>query len=418
MSVTVKTPTRRRMKVTVKDEHFSFLSVIGKQRSIFLLGCKGDERYELFRSHLSPNSLLQRVWQNLQKDMTYVLYPSITDEIYVKRENEQIERCEDFYKETKNAVVFVPVDPSDIPNGFMIVLPPPILDYENSSYSVLKDQLFVKKGTEYAWVEAFPYGKSESFNALSFLEQQYNIRKQHIHYAFIKSERKYAFTDLDTIQEAMQVAMEIYKQQGIPKNISILRSPLTSFSLLSFLTEEALYSKGFIQEVLERIDRNKRYYERFFEDDYLDIIVDLRLPTRLELIFDYDAVRKASKNFVFDCWLQEMNEFVESELNCKISKLLLEDLQIDSVYPLGNYQEELDKLLMFHWDHFVKEISGYRDSTRGMTKQVDEMEYSTAVKDVKVQLKQKLTTYVEKHLFHELEKHIQSVYGIWNEVER
>jgi hypothetical protein len=411
MSIKVKSRPENR-KQAVINPYFSWLNVVSKQKCIYVLGCKGHERYELFHSYLSPSNCLQEVWQDIRSDLTYVLYPSLSNELLVKRENFPIERLEKFADIDAGAILLIPVEPTQLPNGCLIVLPPPI--FETELTSVMIDPLFRNQKTDFVWVEAFPYGKSESFNALNYLEKEFNIFRQAIHFAFIESQRNFSYTDLDTEQEAMDVAKKIFQKQGFKNSITTVQSRLTSFALLSLITEDGDFSEGLLQEMDHVLKLNNRYFERFFEDDYLDFVVELRLPTMLELVFDFQSLRMVNKKSVFDIWLHNLEEFIKQEVNPQIQRLLIQELQMDTIYPIGNYQADLLKLLETQWSEFVKKLGDVRIQSKGISKQMDHVEYATAIKDVKVQIKQKMTTYIEKYLFDVLYNHISYVYRLWD----
>ncbi|CAG9606576.1 hypothetical protein [Pseudoneobacillus rhizosphaerae] len=405
MSVSVK--KKKRVK-----NHFTWLQVLSKLRSIVILGCKGNERYELVRSYLSPSFCLQDVWRNIMFDKTYVLYPSITNELYVKRENNQVESCENIHLATEDEIVFVPVDPSQLPSGSMMVIPPAILEKE--LHSVIWDPMFRNQRTEFVWVEAFPYGKSESINALLHLEKEYEIQRNEIHYAFIESQRNFAYTDLDTIQEAMEVAKQVYRKEGFRKSISIIHGLLSPYTLSLLMTEEMPYTEKLLNEIHQVVEKNKRQCERFFEEDYLDIVVELRLPIMLEEVFDYQALKKIKKKKVFDQWMDQMEEYIFQKFTQLIKRLFIQDLMMDTIYPLGNYQTDLQKLLESEWIRFKKELKREREMAENVTLHLDAIQYATAIKDVKVQLKHKLTSFIEMHFFEVLNTHILYVFGLWN----
>ena len=162
-------------------------------KKIVLLSGRGHERYDALRDLFQQHASLLKITPEMQR-YTYWFYPSVQSADVIRKE-----------KETE--IVFVPVHSDVLPLGLSIIVPPAC---DRELPSVLQDKRLSTMRTSYVWIEPFPFGKSETVNAIRGLEEQFQIPIERVQIRFLRGTRQFGSTDLDTEVQAVMLAKETF----------------------------------------------------------------------------------------------------------------------------------------------------------------------------------------------------------------
>ncbi|MBT2581213.1 hypothetical protein [Planococcus sp. ISL-109] len=324
--------------------------ILPYQRSLFILGDVGAERYALFRSYSSSNANLDRFWHPekvIFKQSTWVLFSAEEALCYEWKDNS--------FRELKNVVAggtyFISVSPGQLPLNIKLVFPPySTSEHEFKQY--FEQSQLLSGSTTFVWFEGFPYGKADTVQQLRYL-QNLGISQSRISIAVTQSEREFVISDIGDMDLGIRNARNYFIEKGyrILKEQAVI--PLQRSLLLEAIQHKTNYSHQIVsrkEDVLEDI----RASIIFIEDDLQFALENEQWAMKLEDCFAYIYVK--NNRLILNVWMKQLKELYTKLLIPILKRELLDTYHLRQIQSKTKTIEELQTVVQVIWNELERRL--------------------------------------------------------------
>ncbi|WP_393965996.1 hypothetical protein [Exiguobacterium sp. S22-S28] len=372
------------------------------QRSLFVLGDVGSERYALFRSYTSSHANLERYWRpedSKFKQCTWVLFSS--DEALCYEWTEDGLSDLNCYK--AGGTYFVSVSPGQIPLNVKLVFPP-YFTSENSFTSYFEQSPYVNSASSFIWLEGFPYGKADTVKQLRYL-QGVGITKKQISVAITQIEREFVLSDIGNVEVGIRNAENYFLHKGyrIVKDYALI--PLQRSILLEALILESSYVETIIadkQEVLKNIQASLM----FLKDDLQFALEREQWVVKLEQCFAYANIKSSS---IYTAWLKQLKGLLEEMLVYVVKEELVMSHRFDQIQHEQNIEKDLQSIIQLLWNELERKLKTLQHQKFLSIKYVNQIDYELQTRELKVQFYDCINDTVQRRLPTEIHGYIENM---------
>lgn len=370
--------------------------ILPYQRSLFILGDAGSERYTLFRSLSSNNAIFERIWhpeETLFKQCTWVLYTG--DEKRILKETAKgfvhVDKADDV------GTYYVAVKPGQIPHNVKLVFPPYHLDKESFT-TYYKEHSCVTKSSAFVWLEGFPYGKSDTAQQLRYLSDLIGLNdligeRERISVAITQIERKFLSTDIGSEEVGIQNAIDYFEHKGYRVLTERAQIPMQRSLLIDALTYHVRFSENIRKKYLDSVAEVQASLD-LLEDDLYYAMEEINLLSAIDEAFHFKYAKHQQN--IGSIWIKRLQDIYEKMIVTAIKKELYQRYHLHDLKGNVVAEQELTKLFNSVWSNFIKGIKKHRLSTT--TNFTDELQYELEMKNVKSQWRTMFTTLVKTEL--------------------
>ncbi|WP_423798207.1 hypothetical protein [Neobacillus sp. SAB-20_R2A] len=389
----------------------NWIPLLKKQKPIFFLGCRGIERYGLFRAFSSPGSVLQQWWPSNMSEspsVAFILYTNPSPDIFFLTNDGEIRRNSG--KESTKAV-FLPVRPGIIPIGTIFIIPTAI---ETEQVPIiLKQTTWNNVLAEYVWVEGFPYGKNESFLALERLQLERLIHYSRLQVYLVKSGRKFGYSDLGKEEEAIAQAEAFFTGKNISNRIHLVSTPLQQEQLFYLFGGTISYKDELLKRKTDELISSKRYFENFFEIEYEDLLNDLNLVQQLNELFSYDKFQRATSTNPYSLWMNHLDKHLLVNVHDGYINFCMSFINTISISE-EDAKARIDTLLHNIWSRLINRLRIYQQETPILPPRIEELDYLLQIKTVKNKMSEDINHILTFKVKNELHSFIEGMYRTWD----
>lgn len=371
------------------------------QRSLFVLGDVGSERYVLFRSYTSSQANLERFWHpedSKFKQCTWVLFSSEEPLSYEWTESVLIDLTN--YK--AGGTYFISVSPGQLPLNAMLVFPP-YFTSEDSFKSYFEQSTYVGSTSSFIWFEGFPYGKADTVKQLRYL-QDVGVSKKQISIAITQIEREFVLSDIAHVEVGIHNAENYFSHKGyrILKDYAMI--PLQRSILLEALTFESSYTENIIadkQEVLKNIQASLI----FIEDDLQLGLEREQWVVKLEQCFAYTNIKN---NRIYPVWRQQLKTAFEEMIVSVAKQELIISYSFNQIEHASNIEKDMKMIMELLWNELDRKLNTVKDHKSLAMNYDNPIDYELETRDVKVQLYEFVNDTVQRSLPTEIQRYIEN----------
>lgn len=376
--------------------------ILPYQRSLFVLGDVGSERYALFRSFASSNANLERYWHpedSIFKQCTWVLFSSDEPLCYEWTQK----GIRELSTIQAGGTYFLSVSPGQIPLNVKLVFPPYFTD-EDRFKKYFEESSFVNNASAYIWFEGFPYGKADTVKQLRYL-QEIGVSKKQISVAITQIERDFVISDIGSVEVGIRNAKKYFLHKGyrILQDYAVI--PLQRSIMLGALNVENSYVEKIIedkQEVLKNIQASLI----FIEDDLQFALERNQWILKLEQCFAFSHIRK---NNIYAVWIQQLKELFKNELVTVVQQELNEAYNLDEIHQAQAIEKDLRSISDVLWNELerkLKMLQRRKAFTDHYTTQID---YELKTRELKVAFYDYVIDTVQRRLPTEVQRYLENM---------
>lgn len=306
--------------------------------ALFVYGNMGSERYDLFRSFHSLQDVLQRIWKNVSfaERVTWVLYSSEDPNLY-RLQKDALHQVTD--REIQEGdTVFIPISSLYLTVSMYIVIPSIQDERENE-----REHILYTPSNIYVIFEHYPYGKASTLQQTRQLQDR-GIPREQIFIQMIETNRKFAATDLQNVDEALTIGTNFFEQRQL--NVSSLKM---STSLTSQEVRQLLYHpRQYVQKMWhEQEERLKEFIDELhflYEEDLAIALSYVDWANGLEKIFQHNIKMKDS--FKLKEILQKRSEqFIRQDIDSELQDALLHTYPVALILSEEQSRQWYDEML-------------------------------------------------------------------------
>lgn len=364
--------------------------ILPYQRSLFILGDAGSERYMLFRSLSSNNAIFERIWhpeETLFKQCTWVLYTG--DEKRILKETAKglvhVDKADEV------GTYYIAVKEGQIPHNVKLVFPPYHLD-EDSFKAYYEEHSCLNKSSAFVWLEGFPYGKSDTVQQLRYLNDLIGERAR-ISVAITQIERKFLSTDIGNVEVGIQNAIDYFEHKGYRVLTERAQIPMQRSLLIDALTYHVHFSENIRKQYLDFI-KDVQLSLDLLEDDLHYAMEEINLLGAVDEAFDFKHAKHQQN--IGSIWIEKLHDIYEKMIVKAIKKELDQHYHLCDLKGDVVAEQELTKLFNSVWSNFIKGIKKHRLPTT--TNFTNELQYELEMKEVKSQWRKMFITLVKTEL--------------------
>ena len=323
--------------------------------TLFALSQIGSERYDLFRSYLSPNKLLQQLWKTQKETnaITWVLYSNNQPILYRLHDSSILNEV--IVTDIQPGdTIFVPVSPLVLSFPLLLVLP----KIETGEFSYKIDKHLHKRSSIYVWFEHYPYGKSDGIQQLMAMQKQVevlqkeDVLQEQLVVQMIESNRRHAVTDLDTEQRALEEGVRYFKHHGYMVAKQFERTPLPPGSLLDLRFSRRHYLTFAKQQMKLDAEDMLDTLEVMYEEDLNIFMYDFNWVNELHDVFQYDGPYDSITSLK-NSWFSKLENMMKNSLYEEFSQ------HLDSFYILSSLwsDEQFGQVTTKYLDNTIEKIT-------------------------------------------------------------
>lgn len=377
-------------------------NILPYQRSLFVLGDVGAERYELFRSFASSKANLERYWHprnDVFKQCTWVLFSSDEPLCYEWTKK----GIREFSTIQAGRTYFLSVSPGQIPLNVKLVFPPYFTN-EESFKAYFEESSFVNNASAYIWFEGFPYGKADTVKQLRYL-QEIDVSKKQISVAITQIERDFVVSDIGSIEVGIRNAKKYFLNKGyrILQDYAVI--PLQRSIMLEALNVESNYVEKIIankQEVLKNIQASLI----FIEDDLPFALERNQWILKLEQCFAFTHIRK---NNIYEAWIQQLKALFKNELVTVVQQELNEAYNLNEIHQAQAIEKDLRSISDVLWNELERKFKILRRQKALTTHYTTQVDYELKTRELKVKFYDYINDTVQRRLPTEIQRYLENI---------
>lgn len=374
--------------------------IVPYQRSLFVLGDVGSERYALFRSYTSSHANLERYWHpedQIFKQCTWVLFSS-DEPLCYEWKQKGLQELTSFQA---GGTYFVSVSPGQIPLNVKLVFPPYFTD-ENRFKSYFEESAFVNHASAYIWFEGFPYGKADTVKQLRYL-QETGVSQKQISVAITQIERDFVVTDIGNLEVGIRNAKHYFLHKGyrIVQDYAVI--PLQRSIMLEALSIETSYVKEILadkQEVLKNIEASLI----FIEDDLQFALERNQWVLKLEQCFDFGHIRKSS---IYAVWTERLQALFKEMLVNVVQQELEEAYNFGQIHVARALEKDLRNICEVLWNELERKLKTLQRRKALTDYYPTQIEYELNTRELKVQFYDYVNDTVQRRLPAEVHRYLE-----------
>lgn len=373
------------------------------QRSLFILGDAGSERYSLFRSYASVNANLERYWHPEDVDFkqcTWVLF-SADEALCYKLTASGLEDAKTI---EPNETYFVSVATGQLPLNVKLVFPPYFTN--EAQFTTYYEQHPLRKlSSSFIWFEGFPYGKADSAQQLRYLEDL-GVRKQQLAVAITQMERNFLLTDIGNVQQGIENGQHYFMSKGyrVLQQYAIL--PLQRSLLLEALRHEVQYTYQILQQKQQAVEQIQASLI-FIEDDLRFALEDRQWVVQLENCFSYGNVKQSK--MISDIWLKQIHKLFHETITELVETELLTNYALSTIQQPQWVAFDVKKLIEILWKELERKLSLHKKDNALTRSHSTQLEYELATMKMKATWYEDINYAVQNRLPKELRRYLEQV---------
>lgn len=376
--------------------------ILPYQRSLFILGDVGSERYALLQQDATSYPAIAHYWQiedSIFKTCTWVLFSASTPMSF--------EWTADGLKQITSiqagGTYCISVKPGHLPLNTKLVFPPYFQNeeqlkqyYENC---MLKDDT-----SAYVWFEGFPYGKGDTIKHLRYL-QDIGISKKQLSLAITQIERDFLMTDIGDVTVGMEKATAYFKHKGYRMLSTHVIMPVQRGILREALNVPHHYIDNIVsekQEILKNIEASVI----FVEDDLRFAFEREAWVAKLEYSFAYQHVRKRT---VYDAWMHQLEKLFKQTVSTLVKQELIESYQLDEMLLAEEMTQAFNNITEILWHELERKLKIERRKKVLTTSYDDPIDYEMKTHDVKGIFYKHINDIIQRRLPVEVTRYLQNI---------
>jgi hypothetical protein len=367
------------------------------QRSLFVLGDVGSERYALFRSYSSSKANLERFWHPEDmnfKQSTLVLFSAVEPLCY--------EWTENGFREVKKmgagGTYFISVSPDQLPLNVKLVFPPYFTSEREFKQYFEQSHLLANSST-FVWFEGFPYGKADTVQQMRYL-QDLGIAQSKLSIAITQIEREFVMSDIGDVQLGISNAKKYFAEKGYRVLQQHAVIPLQRSLLLEALRHETNYSHQIVSQKVDVLE-DIRSSIIFIEDDIQFILENEQWVLKLEDCFAYTYVK--NNRSILNVWMRQLKQLYNEMLFTILQQELFETYYLKQIQSKTKTMKELQTVVQMLWDELEHRLKTLQKEIVLNTTYLDRIEYELKTR----QMRAKCYEFINDSIHNSLPKEIQ-----------
>lgn len=374
--------------------------ILPYQRSLFILGDVGSERYALLQQDATSYPTMAHYWKiedSLFKTCTWILFSADTPM--------SLEWTADGLKQTTSiqtgGTYCIAVKPGNLPLNTKLILPP-YFQHEAQFKQYYENNTLKDATSTYIWFEGFPYGKADTVKHLRYL-QDIGISKKQLSLAITQIERDFVITDIGNQTLGIENAKTYFQHKGyrilstyamMPVQRDILREAL---NVEQHSIENIIFQK---QEILKNIEASII----FVEDDLRFAFEREAWIVKLEYCFAYKHVRMQK---VYDVWIQQLHKLFEETVIVITKQELIESYQLEEIVFDQDLTQVLKSITKVLWNELERKLKIEKRKKALTTSYDDPIEYEMQTHDVKGTFYKCINDIIQRRLPIEVTRYLQ-----------
>ena len=380
-----------------------FKKILPYQRSLFILGDAGSERYSLFRSYTSVNANLERYWHPEDanfKQCTWVLFSADEALCYKLTEN----GLEDATTIEPNETYFVSVAPGQLPLNVNLVFPPYFTN-EVAFTTYYEQHPLMKLSSSFIWFEGFPYGKADSAQQLRYL-QELGVSKWQLAVAITQIERNFVLTDIGNVQQGIENAQHYFMSKGyrVIQQYAIL--PLQRSLLLEALRHKVSYTQQIIEQKLQCVEQIQASFI-FIDDDLRFALEDHQWVIQLENCFSYVNVKQSKT--IGEIWIKQIKQLFDTTITELLETELVTNYALTTIQQPEWIAFDMKKLTEILWKELERKLSLHKKDSALTKSYSNQLDYELAIMKVKAKWYEDINYAVQNRLAKELRRYLEQI---------
>lgn len=373
------------------------------QRSLFILGDVGSERYSLFRTYASTNANLERYWHpedSVFKQCTWVLFSA--DQPLIYKQTEQ--GLQPPKKIVPGETYYISVLPGQLPVNTKLVFTPYFLNEEDFK-AYYDNHALLKHSSAFIWFEGFPYGKADTVQQLRYL-QDLGISQQQLSIAITQMERNFVITDIGNIQQGIENA----KMYFIDKQYRVLQQyamiPIQRTLLLEALRHDVDYITQIVEQKQEFLE-NLQSSLMFVDDDIRFALEEVEWIVKLENCFSYVHVKQSKT--IASIWIKQLKQLFEQTVIQALEQELFHSYQLEKIQQANWTVKELRQIIEVLWKELEKKLSLDRREHTLCKSYTSQLDYELSTMKMKSTWYEIINYTMQNRLPKEIHRYLESI---------
>lgn len=376
--------------------------ILPYQRSLFVLGDVGSERYALFRNYSSSSANLERFWNPEEvsfKRSTWVLFSAEEALCYEWKDN----GLRDLKSVVAGGTYFISVSPGQLPLNVKLVFPPYSTSEHEFKQYFYQSQLLARSNT-FVWFEGFPYGKADTVQQLRYL-QDLGISQSQISIAITQIKREFVISDIGDIDLGILNARNYF----LEKDYRILKehadTPLQRSLLLEAIQHKTNYSQQIVSRKIDVLE-DIRASIIFIEDDLQFALENEQWAMKLEDCFAYVYVE--NNRLILNVWMKQLKELYHELLVTILKRELLDTYHLKQIQSKTKTTEELQSVVQVIWNELEHRLKTIQKEHVLNTSYAERIEYELKTRQMKKKCYEFLNDSIQRHLPQEITRYLEN----------
>lgn len=388
--------------------------LLAQYQTIFILGTNGSERYEFFRSYIDKpyQAYLPRGEFITTLPYPIILFPDDHYEGFIERQNSFLP-LSSYLGEGDIDCLYIPIKSHKLPSGFVYILPPSLgkkdFDVIEDHFS-FHDQLWVKRVSKMIWMEGFPYGQRDGKKVLEFFKRSQTLNKVDLSVCFLKSGRKFGYSDLSTEEKAIAHATELYIANDLCRNVFVIDPSEKERQFTDVIYTRISYKHLVLSRVRNEITSEYEDFKDFFDEDYEFLVLDKLSIEKLDEVFSYKHSMKANNQNLVAYWINQIDEEIISVWRSLFKEMINEYI---TKVDIMDRSTEIDQFLKKQWNAKMKLLKKHYTFQVKVSSNMDEISYLVHIKHTKVAMKQEIVKFLFDEMATSIKEVLESRFAYW-----
>ncbi|WP_236420617.1 hypothetical protein [Paenibacillus sp. JJ-223] len=296
-----------------------------------------------------------------------------------------------------------------IPQGFIYIVWPSFgksVDLDRLYMEEFQKNIESKPDSRLLWIDVFPFAQKNALDTLNGLRSR--LMPLDITVGMLRSERRYAYSDVSGEEAAIEQAIKEWSNLGIKESV-IIESGEHRSLFKSLLSQKRSYIPALQSRIRHDVHAKFKLYRKYFDEDYHWIILSELTADYLDPVFSYEAWCQESSPLVAG-WNKQVRKRIIPGLNEKLAEFVKMKVDETEVYDLNAF---LQPRLSEVWEtgfRYIEESIEDEDFPKGT---VSEIQYMAAIKTYKSQFIEAFTHVTQVLLRNTVKEVIEKHFGLW-----
>jgi hypothetical protein len=396
-------------------------SILLKNEKIFCIGLRGIERYNFFRRLLSEDHKRFLPENDIDSQLSYnlVLFPDDIGQGYCEDSSGNLTPLQQSSIDTTMSTVYLPIPRKSIKNKYVYILPP-ALDYREIAEGI--ENIFNFDGAEWLsyhdrilWFDSFPYAQIDELNLALQIKRSYLLSDRGTEFTacLIKGSRRFGYSDIENEEAAVIEAERNYSRGGFENSVYIADYGKGIDEAIESFKHKETYKHKVSSIVKEAIKLQYENFNRYFEEDFQEFVMERLTVKILDDICSYNNWNTYKKHTIFDTWLYYLEEEAKGWREALLEFIYDNHLQYISV---GDGRAKVEQFVKAEGLLLKNKLLKVRPKEKAVDSHMDEIEYLSYVKELKVLFKKAVDDFVNISLKKDIRGIIEEGFSVWAKV--